>query len=606
MPDVFQIVATVVDRTTRPLRAMTRGIVRFGRQIAAVPLKAFSAGLNQIQGLLIGLGSYLTFRGIQALVIDAARATTEFDRWSQKLSINRDELSKLTASTRLLNIEDEILFEGLKTLQERIEDAATGGTTFLEQFDRLGVTVRRADGSIRGVAEIIPELAAGYQRAAEAGQTLTLATEDLIGGSENVLELWLRQGPEAIARAGELATAAGLLITDEQVDAAKDLRFVFQQLSLAAEAFGRQFLVAFGPQITEILGVFFRLLTQNREQLFGLIRLLGRIASAALVVFSRVVELVAKAFEFVLGGGLQNALREVLSLLGSFGGLLDDIFSKLGERIKNGLGISTGFFGESGLASFLTDIKGFASEFRAIVGQLDFRNLFNGDGDSPFLSRDTFAEITNGAREAESAWTRFFNSFKAAGREFLDTIATAGALGRSVFSQLSGAVQTGLTNAFVEVGSAVVEFAKGVSDLGGFFQRAKAAGIDFARTLLSELARIAAQLLVIRILSAAIGAFSGGASAAQQAQSQGFRVAGSTTVSPSFGGDVGLSGVANARAGGGGGGAVNNFNIYTADVPTFKQLVAQEGAFVGRAVVAKFSDRNLRRAFRGTSGGATA
>lgn len=155
-----------------------------------------------------------------------ADSGVELDTWARKIGISVEKLSALRFAVERQGFSFDQLREGLKTLQENMDDAVRGNATYAEQFARIGVSVTDTNGRLRNVVDVLPDVAAGFRRVVQSGgvQELALVTADLLGDSESLLAVWLQQGPKAIEDGLRRAVEVGAILDQTFVAAAR--RFV--------------------------------------------------------------------------------------------------------------------------------------------------------------------------------------------------------------------------------------------------------------------------------------------------------------------------------------------------------------------------------------------
>lgn len=188
-----------------------RQLIQHSKKLSKPLLTPWVAASKAILNWKTALLSAVGVGGMGFLLKRTAESGRELELWADKLGISVEKLTHLRYAAEQNGYELETMVEGLKTLQERMDDAARGTRTYADQFARLGVRVTNTDGTLRNVVDVLPELSRGFQRVAKNGvQDLVLITEDLIGGSENLLSVWLTRGPEAIEKFLQRAQQLGI------------------------------------------------------------------------------------------------------------------------------------------------------------------------------------------------------------------------------------------------------------------------------------------------------------------------------------------------------------------------------------------------------------
>lgn len=178
------------------------------REIAAqfgveVDGKALDALDGQITGLLGQLGQLggvlaagLGIQRLNAFVQEMTNAGDELGDVSERLNISTDSLQAWDHAARLSGVED--LNGSLTILQRNLASAAQGGGPAAQAFRRLGVHVKNADGSIRSMDELLPEIADGVASITDPTQRAGIAV-GLFGRSGAAMVPLLARGAAGVA-----------------------------------------------------------------------------------------------------------------------------------------------------------------------------------------------------------------------------------------------------------------------------------------------------------------------------------------------------------------------------------------------------------------------
>ena len=118
--------------------------------------------------------------GFSRLVNSAADTATELRASADALGLS---ISQFTAYERVLlesGAAQQTVTTGLRTLSRAIGEAGDGTAEYADQFERIGVRVRDASGQLRGITDVLPEIADGVRGLAQADRVLVAST--LFGG----------------------------------------------------------------------------------------------------------------------------------------------------------------------------------------------------------------------------------------------------------------------------------------------------------------------------------------------------------------------------------------------------------------------------------------
>src|SRR5690606_3307914 len=110
----------------------------------------------------------------------------------------------------------KLLTTGLRALARRSAEAAQGNRTFAKYFERLGVQVQNADGSMRALEDILMDVADAV-RALGSESEASAALMGLMGDAGRQLVPFMRQGSAGIRELMREARSLGLVIDRETV-----------------------------------------------------------------------------------------------------------------------------------------------------------------------------------------------------------------------------------------------------------------------------------------------------------------------------------------------------------------------------------------------------
>jgi len=131
-------------------------------------------------------------------------------------------LQELSYAAGLAGASQEEVVDGLKDLQKNALDAANGSKSFVDMFQRLGVTVKDSSGRLKSAEELLPQLADGFAGITSETERTALA-QKLLGGSGLKLIPFLKQGTEAIEAQRAEARELGGVLDADLIKASADL-----------------------------------------------------------------------------------------------------------------------------------------------------------------------------------------------------------------------------------------------------------------------------------------------------------------------------------------------------------------------------------------------
>ena len=514
--EILTITARMVDRASRVSRTMGRNVIRVFRTMGRGVL-GFAKRLLSVKGAVVAIAAALGGGFLGGHANDVAVATAELGKWSAKLRTTPDELSKLAFAAEQNGASTDMLVEGLKTMQERLDDASRGSATYQEHLRMIGVRATDAQGRVRNVVDVLPEVAAGVRELAKTDPgRLTLFAEDFLGGSEHFLSLLLEQGPEAIRLYGEALEKLGAVVTPEQAKNATEYVRMFKVLQTVIRAIKREVVDQLLP--TDLLNAMANFLSENRERIVTVIvagvRLAIDLVQTLIGWISKLIDFLQAPFtgwlsgledarEKIFGTGLLPGASEVRDQMRELGRVLalelkhvragtegGDGFSfaasaKQSQAEIRALGVEfvklggsareaghvidrAVFGGGSGIGQMLDDRKGFMERYKNRTVDFDRLNGLGGGGEGDGvrsseqgnrigatgqLMDDFFGNFHEGINSAIVRWA----SFGQAGLDAADTIVDS--LGNGLSNALADGILkiSSFREAFKELSKSVIQ-----------------------------------------------------------------------------------------------------------------------------------------------------
>ncbi len=164
-----------------------------------------SAAMNKLKsaagnafGALKALAPAIGVAGLGKLVNDTLQLGDQLEKMSQKTGLAVPVLDKLRQAANLGGTEFKTLSKALPTLAKNMQDASDGVGTAKEAFDRLGLGVTNADGSLKSLDQMFFEI--GDKIKGMDDRTLAAANAAEIFGTGMGAKLIpiMNQGSEAI------------------------------------------------------------------------------------------------------------------------------------------------------------------------------------------------------------------------------------------------------------------------------------------------------------------------------------------------------------------------------------------------------------------------
>lgn len=237
--DAFHSVKEKADELKSKLPSMKQTLAAVGNAAQAAAHGGFKALTTTIGGTL------KAFAGFSTAVTGAATAVAGFavaqasnldaiDKNSQKLGMSRAEYQKWDFVLSQCGVDINSFGTGMKTLTANMDKVTEGNKTAIENFKKLGVEVKNADGSLKGQEETLREVVAAFQKMPESAEKSRLATE-LFGKQGQELMPLLNSEAGTVDDLMKKCEELGIVIGDEAVDAGVAFSDALDQLKRSAQ-----------------------------------------------------------------------------------------------------------------------------------------------------------------------------------------------------------------------------------------------------------------------------------------------------------------------------------------------------------------------------------
>jgi hypothetical protein len=168
----------------------------------AAPL-ATLAGAAGFGGVVYEMQRYIT-------------TTDQLAKTSTKLGVPVEQLQMMRHAAKLSGVEIETMEKSVVLLSRSMSAAAKGGKNNkqAELFARLGINLKDANGQMRNAADIMPQLAAAFEKNTNATTRMEIATT-IMGKSGAEMIKMLAGGPDALKAMYDEMARMGIITTEE-------------------------------------------------------------------------------------------------------------------------------------------------------------------------------------------------------------------------------------------------------------------------------------------------------------------------------------------------------------------------------------------------------
>lgn len=292
-----QMDAAKVDKNSEQYRKLQREIIETDsqlkhfkselRSIGSPNLTALGNQFKQIGGQIEGAGQKM--RGLSTAAAGVAAAigavTVKSGQWADDIntmskvySISTTDLQKYSAAAKLVDVEVETIAKSHVKLEKQMMSAADGTGASAEAFEKLGVSVTNADGSLKNGDQVWQETIQALGKMENETERDALAMQ-LMGRSATELNPLIEDGGKAYEQLAETMQKYGLDFIDQEtldqanafndsLDTMKAVGMVaFQQLGTTLAAY----LAPAMEKIVDVVGRFAAWLTNLDPQVLAII-----------------------------------------------------------------------------------------------------------------------------------------------------------------------------------------------------------------------------------------------------------------------------------------------------------------------------------------------
>lgn len=217
-------------------------------------LKTEMGGLQELAAKAVGISvagiSVAKLVDITKTVIDTGDALTKM---SQKTGIAVEDLSKLEYAADLAQVSHEALNKGLTNLAVNMVSVATGVGPVAEEFKKLGISVRNADGTMKSSGAVLSELADKFADMPDGVEKTNLAV-DIFGkklGAEMIP--LLNAGAAGLKAMGDEAQSLGLVMGSDLAKKSEEFNDNLERMHKLSGALGISIANALIPSLNALI-----------------------------------------------------------------------------------------------------------------------------------------------------------------------------------------------------------------------------------------------------------------------------------------------------------------------------------------------------------------
>lgn len=180
-----------------------------------------SAGFNLAKASAVGFVASIGVDGVFRAVDAGLQYAASLGEVAQQLGVTTDALQEYRYAGSQAGLATEEVDMALSQLTRRIGEAASGTKAQAEAFEKLGVSVKDANGNIIDAGDAIPQIADALQKIESPAERAAILM-DLFGRSGQKLEPLLSGGSKAVNELRDAANRLGIVLSSEQIQKADE------------------------------------------------------------------------------------------------------------------------------------------------------------------------------------------------------------------------------------------------------------------------------------------------------------------------------------------------------------------------------------------------
>jgi hypothetical protein len=287
---------------------------------------AFSSGLKKSESSVkaFAKGAAIGFAALTAVatsafasVISTAKDADKSIKMARGLGTSVENFSALSHAADMSGASVETLAQGMRRVSQIVTQKSQGmkneGT---DAFDRLGISLKNSDGSLRDIGSVINDVANKFKNMPD-GVEKTANAMGIFGDSGSNLISMLNQGADGIEAMKKEAKSLGIVFSTESAQSAENFNDNISRLSKTFEGFRTKLFNAFIPVLERLSSKLVEIV-RNGPKLDGLFKEIGAAMEIAgngvLFVFNHLKDL----YDLFKIWVMAQSITFIASLAGSF------------------------------------------------------------------------------------------------------------------------------------------------------------------------------------------------------------------------------------------------------------------------------------------------
>lgn len=209
--------------------------------------EAIIAGVKALGGAITG-----TVKALGDMVLNAAYAADDLNTMSKTTGLSTAELQKFQYASDMIDVSVDTLTGSMTKLTSNMYSAQSGSGAAAEAFEALGISVTDGSGELRDRNEVFQEAIAALGEMTNETERDATAMK-LFGKSAQDLNPLILGGADALQTLGDEAESAGLILSQDDLDALNLVSDAVDRFNATTAAAGNLFMVGFAEPISAVV-----------------------------------------------------------------------------------------------------------------------------------------------------------------------------------------------------------------------------------------------------------------------------------------------------------------------------------------------------------------
>lgn len=177
---------------------------------------------NAVKAAFVGMLGVFAVDQIVSVAKAGLEYASSLGEVASQLGVTTKALQQYRFAATQAGIEQGEMDKGLSKLSIQIGQAANGSAKAVKLFEKLGISIRDANGNVKDAGDVFPEIAEAYKNLGSAAERSALSAEVFgakMGPKFNAL---LEGGAAGVNNLRDAAQKLGVVLSDEQIQKADE------------------------------------------------------------------------------------------------------------------------------------------------------------------------------------------------------------------------------------------------------------------------------------------------------------------------------------------------------------------------------------------------